>query len=221
MREIKFRGKQVDNGEWVYGVPVVTSISGVYMVSTKAKSKGGKGGIVVRDVVVQHEVDPETVGQFTGLKDKNGTEIYEGDAVCYHAFALYDYRGIVRFGEYEQDGSGGEYAQSKCIGFFIERTAWIPQEWQDLEDEAFCLPEYEKTISLLEVEEIEIIGNIHDNPELLGGAGVTIIFRELVSTKISRVERRKKYEYANLGRKRNRNRLQEGERSKWGRRRMF
>ena len=163
MREIKFRGKRIDNGEWVYGYIVkVASPCGLgWVMHIPAKDPDDNHRVV--------QVNPSTVGQYTGLKDKNGTEIFEGDAVCYRAFASYDYRGIVRFGEYEQDGSGDEYAQSKCIGFFIERTAWIPQEWQDLEDEAFCLPEYEKTISLLEVEELEIIGNIHDNPELLGG----------------------------------------------------
>jgi len=71
MREIKFRGKKVDNGEWVYGYLMGKSIIGDFMN---------------HDFVV-----PETVGQFTGLKDKNGVEIYEGDIVQTHDLKMREF----------------------------------------------------------------------------------------------------------------------------------
>ena len=82
MKEIKFRGKRVDNGEWVHGVPLITQMSGVYIIGTVMNGKSRKqGGLSISDKLWQCEVDPTTVGQFVGLHDKNDKEIYEGDIV--------------------------------------------------------------------------------------------------------------------------------------------
>lgn len=137
MREILFRGKRIDNGEWVYGAfcPKDSDMPFSPMVD--------KPSIIKLDAPLDgfwFEVDPATVGQYTGLKDKNGKRIFEGDIINgYTLTGVNDRRGVV--------------------------VAW---------NELFSVWYAGENKSLFGGlgETYEIIGNIHDNPELLkGGEG--------------------------------------------------
>ena len=124
MREVLFRGKRTDCGEWVEGDLLH------YESGEMAICKGfSKYGYEATEIIGRYKVIPKTIGQFTGLTDKNGKRIFEGD--------------IVR---YEDD-----------IGYVIYNG----------DDARFLVDSPNMYISMDYSNEFEVIGNIHDNPELL------------------------------------------------------
>ena len=131
-----YRGKRKDNGAMVEGFIITTTKANVFIVNT-AEEYGC--GICIQESVADqnYEVDPETVGQFTGLTDKNGVKIFEGD--------------ILRIIERGETIDGG------IVAFRNE----YPGGWLVM-DKA-----YESKCSLAMRNDVEITGNIHDNPELL------------------------------------------------------
>ena len=120
--EILFRGKRIDHDEWVYG--------GVYTEGDTAFILG---------LFSSYPVIPETIGQYTGMEDKNGVKIFEGDVLHWD----------LHWGWYVGYENG---AFRKIPLSNIQRINWrhYPLEQEGL-----------KTW--------EVIGNIHDNPELLDG----------------------------------------------------
>lgn len=144
MREIKFRAKRLDNGEWAYGSGVVFCDDFCFLdkndecyIEELYTFRGNTHFIKLACI----QCDYITIGQYTGLKDKNGKEVYEGDII----------RSFNSCGE----------AILHCIVWEEARFAalykgrnfcsmWIQQDWLD---------EFDK----------EVIGNIYDNPELVEG----------------------------------------------------
>ena len=150
MREILFRGKRKDNGEWIEGSLLKVTISGetYYFIFCDDFALDGFDVKALSRAIV----DPETIGEYFGLPDKTGKRIFEGDILRYfddeiqvvewndeaHQIMLHTYA------EYERK-VGRKAVKEKCEG------------WHYLND--------------YPLNEMSIIGNIHDNPELLEVSG--------------------------------------------------
>lgn len=126
----------------------------------------GDRAVSIEDVFFYETQDFEVM-QYTGLKDKNGKEIYEGDILKTSYAYEEDYIGIVKFGEYAQDGSGDEYAPAKCFGFYLEMSEKDKNKTDEYDYEIHRSYYYQN--SLLQLETLEVIGNIYEDGEVSNG----------------------------------------------------
>ncbi|EAD5535396.1 hypothetical protein G5776_000932 [Listeria monocytogenes] len=133
MRGIEFRGKIVGAEGFVYGKLLAPLASGNAYIAYDVNEVGSFVYISRSE-----KVDPETVGQYTGLKDKNGKKIFEGDIVNCKFFdrMVGDIAGVINFID--------------CV--------WAVSDFKN-----------KRLYQLIDVDNIEIIGNIHENPDLLEG----------------------------------------------------
>jgi len=145
MREIKFRGKRLDNGEWICG-SLVKNYDGYNITEDE--------GHDFSDIDVGrgfHAVDPKTVGHYTVIKDKNGKDVYEGDITQWE---LYEYNCDedtfqINPGRIKKSGKGSIVWRSGVFSFGI----------------LGCEETIGNFVGLF--GRLEIIGNIHDNHEFL------------------------------------------------------
>lgn len=136
IREVIFRGKRTDNGKWVKGYLYITHIGSHEIGSYDAE---------INIERLTFDVIPETVGQYTGLTDKNGTKIFEGDICRFKRF------NDVHVGEIVFNVTTASFIMwyQSIVGAYGEKAT------------------HQMLLSVC--DDIEVIGNIHDNPELLGG----------------------------------------------------
>ena len=141
MREILFRGKRDDNGEWVYGY--YACIGKHHYILT------GKLNLIGAVNFEHYLVIPETVGQYTGLTDKNGKKIFEGDIVMFSRNRnLPNFTPVPEVIRYH-------YGDCAFQRFPYNKSLTKGKSGRLLQPDMMC--------------ECEVIGNIHDNPELLEG----------------------------------------------------
>ena len=151
MRELLFRGKRVDNGEWVEGQTVVVIHQDdndlIFMPQhgedVKADPMEGNDRALTSIYGNYYQILPQTVEQYTGLTDKNGKKIFEGDIVEYP----------IESGGYKEENIHEVVFENR------HGTAYFGIKLRNIETWGFDM--------LVPSKLMKVIGNIHDNPELL------------------------------------------------------
>ncbi len=149
MREVLFRAKKQDNGDWIEGYLCYGNI-----IKTVRKCFDWRGDYVC-DSLEEYKVDKETVGQYVGVCDKNGKKIFEGDIVKVVYIEKRDFQGVKYDSEYELIEQIVYSEKNACFMLKIDCQG-IPM-YRHLSNNN----------ALVKIKELEVIGNIHDNPELL------------------------------------------------------
>lgn len=147
-REILFRGKRVDNGEWIYGdLRHISDLDGGYYPCIVDNSNGRNNDVSGVPAVLS------TVGRYTGLTDKNGTKIFEGDILRAIAEDMVEpIYAVVGYGKFNDPN----YLDDDSIIGWYAKFRGIMTTIFNGESEGHSIP----SVS-------EVVGNIHDNPELL------------------------------------------------------
>lgn len=148
MREILFRAKREDNGEWVYGyyVRMPDAAGSAHRMYVPAENPDESNNVFY--------IDLKTVGQFTGLTDKNGVKIFEGDILSCNDYP------------YTSDGNQNYYAE---VVWFDKNAAFGLYTFKNPMSKVRGVSEGCDYIDDFTSDVWEVIGNIYDNPELLGG----------------------------------------------------
>ena len=155
MREIIFRAKNYRTGQWVYGIyfknPVSRFNEGAYYPQIIPEIHG------VHDTIERCSIVEDTLGQFTGLTDKNGVKIFEGD-ILESFYKKKRIVSVVKYGGFEPEIF---YECAEAQGFFLHGMKLYGLYAYDLAGSEMMLTE--------DMRQAKIIGNVYDNPELLRG----------------------------------------------------
>lgn len=155
MRVIKFRGKSIVTGKWIYGDLLHTK-DGKALISNNAYG-----------IDIMNEVDAKTIGQFTGCRDKKGSDIYEGDILrrewFYRDGPVFDNHGGIIGYNYERTGYiVVPVVFTNCAGFYTKGGYSVTNNPSQDEPRMWVC-----TNNRLKAKKSDILGNIHDNPELM------------------------------------------------------
>lgn len=160
MREILFKAKQIDNGEWIEGSLIDLDIDNGYCYIVPPYKKASILPIIFLITDRMKLVDPETLCRFTGLCDKNGNKIWKNDILMCHG----NPKDLVKaaFGEFGVRNIETGSITDKAIGWYYEV---VPTDAIS-RCEPFCWP-MPLTKDYIDRCEMEVVGNIFDNKELL------------------------------------------------------